>query len=235
MFWPCAWGTLLSTYQKQIEPSTLVRQLSIYFLGSVIVHSAGCTWNDIVDKDFDAKFERTKRRPLPSGAMSISTAVLFFISQYINGFNESALGLGMNWGIMVAWVNNVDKVDSVLLGIFWTMYYDTILLVQDRKYSFKPDVNPNAFLLNRITRFLLWVFCAGFILSLTLAGIWSSSQLVYYILTVGGTAAYLLWQFLTLKLEDPQSCFTCFDLNSKHLGLVVLSGMFVEYVIKTLY
>lgn len=275
MFWPYAWGTLLSTYQKHIEPSTLVRQLSLYFLGSLIVHSAGCTWNDIIDKDFDAKFERTKRRPLPSGTMSLSTAIIFFLCQYIIIFSlltlldESAaklalvelliilpiypymkritrwsqmwVGLGMNWGIIVAWVNNVGQIDVVLLSVLlfgswcWTMYYDTILLVQDRKYAFKTDMNPNAFLLNKITRLLLSVFCAGFVTSLLFAGIWSNSRLMYYILTVGGTAAYLTWQYITLNLEDPVSCITCFDLNSKHLGVIVLSGMLVEYIEKDLY
>lgn len=115
------------------------------------------------------------------------------------------------------------------------MYYDTILLVQDRKYAFKADVNPNAFLLNKITRLLLLIFCAGFVTSLVLAGFWSGSHAVYYILTVGGTAAYLSWQLMTLKLEDSLSCYTCFDLNSKHLGFIVLSGMLLEYSIKVLY
>ena len=65
LFWPCAWGLALAYY---FNPETVLyfRYLILFFLGSVLMRSAGCIFNDIVDKDFDKKVKRTKKRPIAS-------------------------------------------------------------------------------------------------------------------------------------------------------------------------
>tara|TARA_B100001027_G_scaffold213895_1_gene185252 strand:- start:877 stop:1749 length:873 start_codon:yes stop_codon:yes gene_type:complete len=70
LFWPCLWGLTLSYdfstgYQKFFYFGFL------FFLGSVLMRSAGCIINDIVDKDYDKKVYRTKTRPIASGKISI--------------------------------------------------------------------------------------------------------------------------------------------------------------------
>ena len=73
LFWPCAWGlTLAYDFSKNLNDYFFY--LSLFFLGSVLMRSAGCILNDIVDKDFDKKVQRTKHRPIASGKISISEA-----------------------------------------------------------------------------------------------------------------------------------------------------------------
>lgn len=61
------------------------RLIALFGIGAVTMRGAGCTFNDIVDRDFDAKVARTSSRPLPSGAVSVRQAVLFMILQLAIG------------------------------------------------------------------------------------------------------------------------------------------------------
>ena len=63
LFWPCAWGL---TYAHHLikNKEIFIYYLFLFFLGSVLMRSAGCIFNDIVDKDFDKKVQRTKLRPI---------------------------------------------------------------------------------------------------------------------------------------------------------------------------
>ena len=59
LFWPCAWGlAFANSFARNTEIITYY--LILFFLGSVLMRSAGCIFNDIVDKDFDKKVKRTK-------------------------------------------------------------------------------------------------------------------------------------------------------------------------------
>jgi len=76
LFWPCAWGlTLAFNFEKNID--LYIFYLILFFLGSILMRSAGCIVNDIFDKDFDQKVLRTKNRPLASGKISIKLAVIY--------------------------------------------------------------------------------------------------------------------------------------------------------------
>ncbi len=76
LFWPCAWGlTLAYDFSKELE--IYFFYLILFFLGSVLMRSAGCIINDILDKEFDAKVFRTKNRPIASGKISIGLAVFY--------------------------------------------------------------------------------------------------------------------------------------------------------------
>ena len=62
LFWPCAWGLTLAYYFILFNNTNLYfKYLILFFLGSVLMRSAGCIVNDIVDKDFDKKVKRTKK------------------------------------------------------------------------------------------------------------------------------------------------------------------------------
>jgi 4-hydroxybenzoate polyprenyltransferase len=50
-----AWGIFASAYRLHLSPLTIAAELPLYFIGSVVLHSAACIWNDVCDKDFDAK------------------------------------------------------------------------------------------------------------------------------------------------------------------------------------
>jgi len=78
LFWPCSWGlAYANTYIK--SPNLFFYYLVLFFIGSVLMRSAGCIFNDIVDKDFDKKVKRTKRRPIASGKISISQSFIYVV------------------------------------------------------------------------------------------------------------------------------------------------------------
>ena len=78
LFWPCAWGLTLA-YDFTNNLNYYYFYLSLFFLGSVFMRSAGCIVNDIFDKDFDKKVFRTKQRPIASKKISIKLGLLYTI------------------------------------------------------------------------------------------------------------------------------------------------------------
>ena len=78
LFWPCVWGLSLAYDFKQ-SLNDYFFYLTLFFLGSVLMRSAGCIVNDILDKEFDKKVYRTKNRPIASGKVSIRLAIFYAI------------------------------------------------------------------------------------------------------------------------------------------------------------
>ena len=78
LFWPCAWGLTLA-YDFNNSLNNYFFFLILFFLGSVLMRSAGCIVNDILDKEFDAKVFRTKNRPIASGKVSIKLGIFYSI------------------------------------------------------------------------------------------------------------------------------------------------------------
>ena len=76
LFWPCAWGLTLA-YDFSSKLNHYFFYLILFFLGSVLMRSAGCIVNDILDKEFDAKVIRTKDRPIASGKVSIRLGIFY--------------------------------------------------------------------------------------------------------------------------------------------------------------
>ena len=74
LFWPCVFGLALgATATGQPYPPPLY--VVLCGVGAVVMRGAGCTYNDIIDRDFDAQVERTRGRPIPSGAVSVVVTV----------------------------------------------------------------------------------------------------------------------------------------------------------------
>jgi len=78
LFWPCSWGLALAYYFKQ-ETTLYFSFLILFFCGSVLMRSAGCIFNDIIDRDLDKKVERTKKRPIASKQISILKSFIYVI------------------------------------------------------------------------------------------------------------------------------------------------------------
>jgi len=76
LFWPCAWG-LTVAYDFSNKIDIYIFYLILFFLGSILMRSAGCIVNDIVDRNFDKKVIRTKNRPIASGKISIKLALVY--------------------------------------------------------------------------------------------------------------------------------------------------------------
>ena len=76
LFWPCSWG-LAYAYSVNQNKDLFIYYLILFFLGSVLMRSAGCIFNDIVDKDFDKKVQRTRERPIASGKISVRNSFIY--------------------------------------------------------------------------------------------------------------------------------------------------------------
>ena len=85
LFWPCLWGLTIA-YNFEDNLNIYFFYLFLFFLGSMLMRSAGCIVNDIVDRNFDKKVERTKNRPIASGKISIFLASLYALILCILAF-----------------------------------------------------------------------------------------------------------------------------------------------------
>ncbi|HQS45179.1 MAG TPA: UbiA family prenyltransferase, partial [Xanthobacteraceae bacterium] len=82
---PCWWSTALAAIAAgQPYPDPVL--LALFAIGSVAMRGAGCTWNDILDRDIDRKVARTRNRPLASGQIRLPAAFAFLIFQCLVGF-----------------------------------------------------------------------------------------------------------------------------------------------------
>jgi 4-hydroxybenzoate polyprenyltransferase len=80
LFWPCVWGIGLATL-TQPEIGFGWWAAILMFVGAILMRGAGCTFNDIVDRDIDMKVARTRSRPIPSGQVTAREALYFLIAQ----------------------------------------------------------------------------------------------------------------------------------------------------------
>jgi 4-hydroxybenzoate polyprenyltransferase len=78
LFWPCAWGLTLA-YDFSVNLYDYFFYLTLFFLGSILMRSAGCIVNDILDKEFDKKVFRTKNRPIASNQISVKLAIFYVL------------------------------------------------------------------------------------------------------------------------------------------------------------
>jgi 4-hydroxybenzoate polyprenyltransferase len=105
---PCWWGLFLAPDSIRHGPAaaplqvwTILGIALLFAIGAIVMRGAGCTYNDIVDRNFDAKVARTALRPIPSGQVSVRQAVLFLIAQLLAGlvillaFNRFTILLGV--------------------------------------------------------------------------------------------------------------------------------------------
>lgn len=93
LLWPCWWAIVLASGD--------IGLMLVFALGAVVMRGAGCTFNDIVDRDLDAQVARTANRPLPSGAVSVVAAWIFLIAQcgvglaILLSLNDFAIAVGV--------------------------------------------------------------------------------------------------------------------------------------------
>src|SRR3954453_6678398 len=97
---PCWWSAALAAgIAHDIARLPLV--LALFLIGAFTMRGAGCTWNDITDRDLDAMVERTRSRPIPAGQVSVAGALIFLVLQALIGlvvllqFNRFAIGTGI--------------------------------------------------------------------------------------------------------------------------------------------
>jgi 4-hydroxybenzoate polyprenyltransferase len=122
---PCWWSSALAAVAAHARAPSLVH-LVLFFIGAFAMRGAGCTWNDIVDRDLDASVERTRSRPIPSGQVSVIQAALFLVLQALIGFlllitfNGFAIALGIASLAIVAvypFMKRITYWPQIVLGL----------------------------------------------------------------------------------------------------------------------
>jgi 4-hydroxybenzoate polyprenyltransferase len=122
---PCWWSAALAAGVSghiRSLPLTIV----LFFIGAFVMRGAGCTWNDITDRDLDAKVERTRSRPIPAGQVSVTQALIFLVAQALIGlavllqFNRFAIFTGIASLLIVAvypFMKRITWWPQVVLGL----------------------------------------------------------------------------------------------------------------------
>ena len=107
LLWPCWWSlALVALAHGSVPPDPIL--VVLFGIGAIAMRGAGCTYNDLVDRDFDAMVARTRSRPIPSGQVSTMQARIFLVAQCLIGlavlltFNPFAIALGMASLVIVA-------------------------------------------------------------------------------------------------------------------------------------
>ena len=121
---PCWWSSALAADALHIVPN--IWHLLLFLIGAVVMRGAGCTYNDIIDREIDAKVERTRLRPLPSGRASVEAAAVFLVLQALAGllvllsFNRFTIALGVASLAIVALYPFMKRITSwpqLVLGL----------------------------------------------------------------------------------------------------------------------
>ncbi|MCW2286107.1 4-hydroxybenzoate polyprenyltransferase [Rhodoblastus acidophilus] len=179
---PCLSATCLAAIAHAEKPHFDL--LILFTLGSIAMRGAGSTFNDFVDRNIDAKVERTKQRPLASGQVTPLAAAIFLLAQCLVGlyvllslnvfsifvgfaslipvaiypfmkritsWPQAVLGLAFSWGALIGWSAVTGEIAAPALWLYgscilWTIGYDTIYAVQDRRDDIEAGVKSTALL-----------------------------------------------------------------------------------------
>ena len=85
LMWPCCWASVLASRADGASMPNFWH-LALFLVGAFVMRGAGCTYNDIVDRDIDGAVERTRSRPLPAGQVTVKAAGVFMVAQALVGF-----------------------------------------------------------------------------------------------------------------------------------------------------
>jgi 4-hydroxybenzoate polyprenyltransferase len=122
---PCWWSAALAAGVAH-QAGRLPLDLALFFVGAFAMRGAGCTWNDITDRDLDAKVERTRSRPIPAGQVSVRQALAFLVAQALVGlvvllqFNRFAILTGIASLLIVAvypFMKRITWWPQIVLGL----------------------------------------------------------------------------------------------------------------------
>jgi 4-hydroxybenzoate polyprenyltransferase len=121
---PCWWSVALAAVHARTNVN--LWHVVLFFIGAFAMRGAGCTWNDIVDRDLDARVERTRSRPIPSGQVTLASAAAFLALQALIGlavllqFNRFTVGVGFASLAVVAiypFMKRITYWPQIVLGL----------------------------------------------------------------------------------------------------------------------
>lgn len=266
LFWPCGWG-LASAAAPGCLPDPHL--LALFAAGAFVMRGAGCTINDMWDRDIDSKVARTSDRPLASksismgqataflgaqlscgllillqlnwfavglGVGSVAIAVTYPVLKRFTNWPQMALGLVMNWGILMAdaaingSLNLPITLPLYVAGISWTIFYDTIYAYQDRKDDLAIGLKSTAIRFGDHPKLWLSGFGSTMVGGLLLSGVMSDQTFPYYT-SVGIVGYHLAKQLVTLDVDNVTNCMKNFVSNTQ-VGIILFCGILLGTLLK---
>ena len=143
LFWPCSWSFAIILYENSLSEKWLI-YIFLFFIGSVLMRSAGCVYNDIIDKKIDQQVKRTKSRPVASNKVSVLNAwlltiLLSFVSLIILfQFNNTAILFGLSSGLLIIlypFMKRITYWPQLFLGIVFNWGVILTFLVFDKNIN----------------------------------------------------------------------------------------------------
>ncbi len=263
LLWPCWWSTALAGVAAgRTLPDFW--HLALFAVGAAVMRGAGCTYNDLADRDYDARVARTRTRPIPSGQVSATAAAAFMVALSFVGlavlvqFNTFAiftgicslvviaiypfakrftdwpqffLGLAFSWGALMGWAAAFGRLDAPAFllyaaAVVWTIGYDTIYAHQDRDDDAILGLKSTALRFGAKTKPWLTLFFTATVLLLAAAGGSVGAGWPFFI-GLALSSAHLVWQVVTLDINDPANCLHRFRAN-RDFGALVFASLLAD-------
>jgi len=226
---PCWWSAALAAIAAE-RPWPNPFHVLLFLIGAVAMRGAGSTWNDVLDRDIDAKVERTRARPLPAGETSVRKAILFMVLQTLIGaavlstFNGFAIALGLASLVVVAIYPLMKRITfwpQAVLGLAFSWG-----ALMGRRDDSSVGVRSTARLFGGRTRLAVGSFQALTVILVTLSLVLVGGNVFGY-LGCAGFAAHLAWQTATIDIDDPKRALTLFRSNWP-AGLILFAGLLLN-------
>ena len=264
LLWPCWWSVALASRAIDVFPDPVL--LLLFAIGAFAMRSAGCIYNDILDRDIDAKVARTQARPLASGQISVKSAMVLIVALCLVGlavliqFNlfaiclgfasvgivliyplmkrvtfwpQAFLGLAFSWGALMGWAaifGSVALAPVILYGaaVAWTIGYDTIYAHQDKEDDEVIGLKSTALRFGDHTARWLSLFYGMTWAGLAFSG-WSVGAGLFFFIGMVFAGAHLIWQIVTLDIDDSQNCLDRFRSNHG-FGAIVFFALVLDII-----
>ncbi len=159
------------------------------------------------------------------GFLSIIPIIIYPFMKRITNWAQAFLGLVFNLGVLIAWVSirgevELEPILLYLAAFFWTLGYDTIYAHQDKEFDSLIGLKSTALALKENTKKYLFIFYGLANILLWFTGIIAGLNIYFYIILVL-SLFQLLWQIITLDINNPEDCLIKFKSN-RYYGLVIL-------------
>ncbi|KAF4805016.1 4-hydroxybenzoate polyprenyltransferase, mitochondrial [Turdus rufiventris] len=195
--------------------------LSLFGAGAVLMRGAGCTINDMWDRDYDRQGWK--------GSLGIISPTSAKAGSPGAGGTGGLPGLTFNWGALLGWSAIKGSCEwSVCLplyfaGVMWTLVYDTIYAHQDKRDDIMIGVKSTALQFKEDTKLWLSGFSLAMLLSLCVAGMNCNQTFPYYS-AVAAVGTHLAHQIYTLDIDKPEDCWKKFASN-RTVGILLFIGI----------
>ncbi|XP_038720756.1 4-hydroxybenzoate polyprenyltransferase, mitochondrial-like isoform X4 [Tripterygium wilfordii] len=218
--WPCMWSITMVASPGHLPD---FKMMALFGCGALLLRGAGCTVNDLLDRDIDTK---------PHFGSFIFVSGLFLSSHeevYILEQPQAFLGLTFNWGALLGWAAVKGTLDPAIVfplyasGVFWTLVYDTIYAHQDKEDDLKVGVKSTALRFGDSTKLWITGFGMACIGCLGISGYNADNGWPFYLFLMGASGQ-LAWQIWTVNIYCRTDCNRKF-VSNKWFGAIVFSGI----------